>query len=403
MSISAKFPHQLALLVVALQTDKLPICEHLSDPTEKSLVSSLMTYMDNRDFRTPITITRKKLGKQIRVKRSTLFNKLRSLKEKELLEDVVGEKPIRFTEKAIALMQMEWTKQVGRRNEMTGKKTKTFKVGSSVFPQDLVKLINQGISEKQLRGLLSEAKKAGLLLQNILRDFSGSLAKYEGNNLFYVIRDILRKPTKYVINQKNSKNTKNELNRFDSELLRTVINNANDILMPREHLSYQDNEYLFSNEQTQWVPRSITPQDINLLRQRMRDCVTTHINVNPGEPLSALAKNGYHVEANLEASNDVLFSYTLRNADTGDTQKMKACWHSVYLALPISARGIPVLSTQQTDKRQGRLLIRRGVKYLVECIEGTLATLRIKTGPSAERLCQMPVDKLEDPEVQWLR
>jgi DNA-binding Lrp family transcriptional regulator len=196
MSISAKFPHQLALMLVALQTDKLPICEHLSDPTEKSLVSSLITYMNNRDFRTPITISRKKLGTQIRVGRSTLFNKLRSLKEKGLLEDVVGEKPIRFTEKAIALIQMEWTKQVDRWNEKTDKKVKTFKVGNSVFPQELVGLINRGISEKQLRGLLSEAKKAGLRLQNILRDFTDSLAKYEGNNLFFVIRDILRKTDK---------------------------------------------------------------------------------------------------------------------------------------------------------------------------------------------------------------
>lgn len=117
MSISANFPHQLALLVIALQTDKLPICEHLEDPTEKSLVASLMTYMNNRDFRTPITIARKTLGEQIRVKRSTLFTKLRSLKEKGLLQDVTGEKPIRFTDKAIALMQLEWTKQADRWKE----------------------------------------------------------------------------------------------------------------------------------------------------------------------------------------------------------------------------------------------------------------------------------------------
>jgi hypothetical protein len=57
-----------------------------------------------------------------------------------------------------------------------------------------------------------------------------------------------------------------------------------------------------------------------------------------------LAKNGYHVEANLADSNDVLFSYTLRSTSTGDTRKMKACWHNVYLALPMSARDILYLA-----------------------------------------------------------
>jgi hypothetical protein len=116
-----------------------------------------------------------------------------------------------------------------------------------------------------------------------------------------------------------------------------------------------------------------------------------------------LAKNGYHVEANLADSNDVLFSYTLRSTSTGDTRKMKACWHSVYLALPMSARDIPVPSTQQPHKRQGSNLIHRGVKYFVECIEGALAILRVLNGKSEGRICPIPVDKLEDPEVEWLR
>ena len=400
MSISPNFPHQISTMVVYFQTDKLPICELIKDPTEKSLISSLLTYMNNRDFRTPITVCREELGRQIRVGRSTLFNKLRKLKEKGLLEDVTGERPIRFTEKAIAMMRDESTKQVDRWNEKTGKKTKTFRVGNSNFPQDLVKLINRGVSEKQLRGLLCEAKKAGLRLQNILCDFSESLEKYEGENLFFVIRDILRKPDKYV---KKPKNNQTALNNFDAGLLRTAIDNANCILTSKERLTYRENKYWFSNEETQWVPRVVTNQDIILLRQRMRDCVTAHLRANPDEPLSALAKNGNCVEANLAASNEELFSYTLRNPLTGNTVKMKACWHSVYLALPVSARSTPALNTQQRDKREGRLLIRRGVNYLVECIEGTLATLRVLNGKLAGRVCPMSVDKLADPEVQWLR
>lgn len=400
MSISANFPHQLALLVIALQTDKLPICTHLENPTEKSLVASLMTYMNNRDFRTPITISRKTLGLQIRVKRSTLFNKLRSLKEKGLLEDVTGEKPIRFTEKAIALMQQEWTKQADRWNEKSSKKQQTFRVGNSVFPQDLLALINRGVSEKQLRGLLSEAKKAGQHLQHILRDFAATLAKYEGNILFFVIRDMLRKPAKYV---KKSQNDRNSRSSFDTSLLRTAIDNAKCILSPGEHLTYRENEYWFSSEQTNWAPHVVTDQDIDLLRQRMRACIDKHLSDHPGWDIPAFAKPGYRIEPDRTASNDVLFSYRLLNTRTGDIVTMKACWHSVYLALPVAARCIPEINAQQSDKRLGRLLIRRGVKYVVECIDGTLATLRVLTGKSEGRVCPLPVDNLADPEVQWLR
>lgn len=400
MSISANFPHQLALLVIALQTDKLPICAHLEDPTEKSLVASLMTYMNNRDFRTPITISRKTLGQQIRVKRSTLFNKLRSLKEKGLLEDVTGEKPIRFTEKAIALMQQTWTKQADRWNEKTDKTPQTFRVGNSVFPQDLLPLINRGVSEKQLRGLLSEAKQAGLQLQHLLRDFAAALAKYEGNILFFVIRDMLRKPAKYV---KKSQNNQKALSSFDAALLRAAMDNAKCILSPGEHLTFQENEYRFSSERTQWVPRVVTDQDIALLRQRMRDCVTAHLSAQPDGELTALAKPGYRVEVDLAASNAVLCSYRLLDTRTGDTTTMQACWHNVYLALPVAARCMPAVNTQRPDKRLGRLLIRRGVKYVVECIDGTLATLRVLTGKSEGRVCPLPVDNLADPEVQWLR
>ena len=400
MSISTNFPHQLALLVIALQTDKLPICAHLEDPTEKSLVASLMTYMNNRDFRTPITLSRKTLGLQIRVKRSTLFNKLRSLKEKGLLEDVTGEKPIRFTEKAIALMQQEWSKQADRWKEKTDKKQQTFRVGNSAFPQDLLPLINRGVTEAQLRSLLSEAKKAGQQLQHLLRDFAVSLEKYEGNILFFVIRDMLRKPAKYV---KKSQNKQNSLSSFDMALLRAAMDNAKCILAPREHLTRQENEYRFSSEQTNWVARVVTDQDIALLRKRMRACVTTHLRVNPDEALAALAKPGYHVEVDLAASNAVLCSYRLRDTRTGDTTTMKASWHNVYMALPVAARCIPASNAQQPDKRLGRLLVRRGVKYMVECIDGTLATLRVLTGKSEGRVCPLPVDNLADPEVQWLR
>lgn len=400
MSISANFPHQLALLVIALQTDKLPICSHLEDPTEKSLVASLMTYMNNRDFRTPITIARKTLGEQIRVKRSTLFNKLRRLKEKGLLEDVTGEKPIRFTEKAIALMQLEWTKQADRWQEKKEKKSQLFKVGNSAFPQELLTLINRGVTEKQLRGLLSEAKKAGLQLQAILRDYASSLAKYEGNILFFVIRDMLRKPEKYV---KTSQKRGKMLSSLDEALLRTAIDNANSILIPGEQLIYRENEYWFSNAQGNAVPHIITEQDIALLRQRMRTCVIAHLGAQPDWEILSFAKPGYRVEADNDASNEFLFTYRLLNTRTGDTVSMKTTWHNVYLALPVSARCIPTVSEKQIDKRVSRLLLRRGVKYFVECIEGTIATLRVLSGQSEGRVCPLPVDKLDDPEVQWLR
>ena len=384
MSLSANYPHQLALMLVALQTDKLPICEHLTDPTEKSLVASLVTYLNNRDFRTPITIARKTLGIQIRVKRSTLFNKLRSLKEKGLIEDITGELPIRFTEKAIAMMQCEWSKQADRWQEGQKNKTPQFKVGRSHFPQSLLPLINRGISENQMRGLMSEAKKAGLKIQEILRHFSEIVNRYEGKTLFLVIRDILRKPTKYSSNPESStiqkKSTENSL-KLPNEMLRTAADNAMYMLRGGEQLRIIDNEWRLISERNGWAPRVPDDGDIAELRERMRQCVLAYAATQGG----SIGHPQTHERMPLDGQSPATHALVA----LPDGRHGQLDWHVLYACLPPAARH----DHRRTEpaRQQGRQLLRRGIRYLVETIAGGVASLQVLSGPHSGRICSLPV------------
>ena len=404
MSISANFPHQLALLVIALQTDKLPICEHLEDPTEKSLVASLMTYMNNRDFRTPITIARKTLGEQIRVKRSTLFTKLRSLKEKGLLQDVTGEKPIRFTDKAIALMQLEWTKQADRwkeKNKGGKERTPNFKVGRSSFPADLVPLINRGITGSQMRGLMCEAKKAGRKLQTVLQQFEEVLSKYEGKVLFLVTRSILRNPDKYLKSAKNA-NFGLSLASHDHQMLASAADNANCILHASEQLKLIDNVWHFADAKTEGMLKPITLEAVAALRARMRDLVSAYVSAHPDFVVRHDAALGISSYVDLDASNDTLCAYRTIHHRSGEQKTLMAPWHAAYSALPYAARTI-LQDGPVRDRRIGKLLIFRGIRYLVDTIDNTVAMLRVLTGKNAGRYCNLPVHELNNPEVQWER
>lgn len=398
MSISANFPHQLALLMVALQTDKLPLCEHLEDPTEKSLVASLMSYMNNRDFRTPITISRKTLGTQIRVKRSTLFNKLRSLKDKGLLEDVTGEKPIKFTEKAIGLMHLEWIKQADRWKEKHTEKKPTFRVGNSTFPSELVKLINRGVSEKQLRALLCEAKKAGKKIQDILLHFETSLSKYSGKILFLVIRDIFRNPRKYLkIDIKpEAEGAKFSQKGRDADLLRTALDNANCILSAGEQLKQIDGELTFAGEVNSYRPQKINSNIIDMLTQRMRDAVLCYASKHPEWELKIHANNTT-MRLDSEASTGHMRPVMIMH----DNRRLTGEWHVLYAALPPSAR--QVLIERSRDARIGRQLIRRGITYLVDTISGGVCALQVLTGKQAGTFCSVPDAALGDPEISWIR
>lgn len=395
MSLSKNYPHQLALLLVALQTDKLPICEHLHDPTEKSLVATLMTYMNNRDFRTPITIARKTLGVQIRVKRSTLFNKLRSLKEKGLIEDVVGELPIRFSEKAIALMQTDWSKQADRWQENTIQKKQTFKIGNSTFPKDLVFLINRGISEKQMRGLLSEAKRAGLKLQEILSNFSEVLKKYDGKILFLVIRDILRKPKKYSITTTSGRSAEQLKSRLSTEehaLLRTAEDNANNILSPGEQLRQIDNEWLFTSEHSAWTPRPVQQDDITQLRKRMRQQVLAYKQTQPHWSLRHPINQ---IEMQLTGDGEAEYA----KLQMADGKQTKVGWQVLYASLPAAARHYQ--GENKPHPRIGQQLLRRGIRYLVETVAGGIASLQVLSGNHSGRICTLPLAQLADPEIAW--
>lgn len=399
MSISANFPHQLALLVIGLQTDKLPICQHLEDPTEKSLVASLMTYMNNRDFRTPITIARKTLGVQIRVKRSTLFNKLRNLKEKGLIEDVTGELPIRFTEKAIALMQLDWTKQADRWKEKQPVKKPTFRVGSSTFPSELVQLINRGVSEKQLRALLCEAKKAGKKIQDILLHFETSLTKYSGKVLFLVIRDILRKPEKYLKADKKVGATPRgdavQAGRH-ADLLRTALDNVDCILDSGEQLRQIDGHITFAGEANGYRTESVNSEHVDMLMQRMRDAVLCYANKNPEWELRNHGA-GITMKLDAEASSGRMQPIMVLHGGRTVTGE----WHVLYAALPPSARQIQL--ARNRDNRIGRQLIRRGISYLVDAISGGVCALRVLTGKQAGTVCTVPDSALADPEIAWVR
>ncbi len=403
MTVSANFPHQLALLLVALQTDKLPICEHLSDPTEKSLVGSLMTYLNNRDFRTPITIARKTLGTQIRVKRSTLFNKLRSLKEKGLIEDVTGELPIRFTDKAIALMQLEWTKQADRWKEKKTEKKKTFRVGNSVFPEALIKLINRGVSEAQLRGLLCEAKKAGKKIQDILLHFETSLSKYDGETLFLVIRDILRKPKKYLKTDKPSgaaSGSRHELANHELDVLRVAVDNDIYILGKGERLhraDCADGGIVFTSSSFGYQDARVDSKIISLLTQRMRDAVITYAQQDPDWGIggrNGMPRMRIDPAASRGKDNPVV-------QVAGSNRRLSGAWHTFFAAIPVEARVVTYEPTR--DSRVGRQLLRRGISYVVDSIAAGVASLMVCSGAQAGRICSLPVDDLNDPEIAWLK
>ena len=399
MTISANFPHQLALMLVALQTDKLPICEHLSDPTEKSLVGSLMTYLNNRDFRTPITIARKTLGTQIRVKRSTLFNKLRSLKEKGLIEDVTGELPIRFTEKAIALMHLDWTKQADRWKESKSNKNKTFRVGKSVFPESLIKLINRGVSESQLRGLLSEAKKAGRKIQDILLQFESSLSKYEGKILFLVIRDILRKPEKY---QKTDKITvgagKSSCDIKDHEVdaLRIAAKNDIYLLTEGEQLQEVAGRVLYTSKDGSYQNADCDSHIASMIIQRMKNAVLAYAQREPDWIIRAGMGLEFKFDTEATRTECRPIARDLRNG-----AKKVATWHDLFAAIPEADK--TTTFEPKKDKRVGRQLLRRGVSYLVDTIAAGVASLRVLSGEQSGRVCSVPVDNLDDPEIAWVR
>ena len=399
MTVSAKFPHQLALLLVALQTDKLPICEHLSDPTEKSLVGSLMTYLNNRDFRTPITIARKTLGNQIRVKRSTLFNKLRSLKEKGLIEDVTGELPIRFTEKAITLMHLDWTKQADRWKEKKSDKNRTFRVGNSVFPHSLIKLINRGVSEKQLRGLLCEAKKSGRKIQDILLHFETSLSKYEGKILFLVIRDILRKPEKYLKTDKNAARaggSSRELLDHEVNALRIAAKYDIYLLTEGEQLREVDGKMHFTTKDESYRNGIVDSFIVSVLEQRMRSAVLAYAQRKPDWIIRA----GMGMEFRFDAEATQKEGRPVARV-IGSGAKKLATWHDLFAAIPEEDK--TVTYAPQRDPRVGRQLLRRGVSYLVETIAAGVASLRVFSGDQNGRICNVPVDHLNDPEIAWVR
>ena len=402
MSLSANFPHQLALLLVALQRDKLPICELLEDPTEKSLVGSLMSRMGNRDYRTPITIARKTLGVEIRVKRSTLFSKLRALKEKGLIEDVTGEKPIKFTEKAIALMQLEWTKQADRWKEKKKEKQGSFQVGRSSFPIDLVKLINRGVTENQLRGLLSEAKKVGRKVQDVLQKFEQVLEKYEGKILYLVIRAILRNPDKYVKYGKAEPLPAGTLGNEDRHLLQVAQDNAKCILLADEHLKLVDNEFAFSNSEAGKL-QPVTTEIISMLKERMRERVIAHVEATPDWTFMRNKALNATASVDLAKSNIHYCALQLLHHNSGKTECLQAQWHSVYSAIPYAARVVEQTAHERKDRRIGRQLVHRGLTYLVDTIDNMTAVLQVLTGKSAGKCCTMPVENLDDPEVQWLR
>lgn len=397
MSLSANFPHQLALLVVALQTDKLPICEHLDDPTEKSLIATLMTYMNNREFRTPITIARKTLGNQIRVKRSTLFAKLKNLKEKGLIEESLGEKPIRFTEKAISLMQLVWTKQVDKKEKPEKDKKKFFRLGNSTFPAELTQLINRGLTEKQIRGLMIEAKQAKVQLQKVLLHFEDVLAKYDGKVLFLVIRDILRKPEKYIksaYSKDTSAKPVQKLSRAATSVLGVALNNDNCILLPGEKLTHTGSEWLFSSPSVNsGAPVPVTEEVAYMLQQRMSVVVKESIQENG--PVDMTVMNQH-----LQATGEVLPSGApkLINAAGG---VLCSSWETIYAALPYSARLYKGGRLPQQDSRKGKHFLVNSVRYYVEAILDGVATLRVENGKSAGCFMSVTVDKLDAPEVCW--
>lgn len=391
MNLSRNFPHQLALLLVALQTDKLPICQQLTDPTEKSLIAVLITFLDSKNYRTPITISRKTLGNMIRVKRSTLFSKLRQLKDKGMIEETNGELPIRLTVAAVKLLRCEPATEAPVADSAVAG-DKFFRVGKYSLPRQAIALLNSGLNEQQIVLLLNEAKKAGTTLQAVLASHAEVIGRYGGDSLFFIVRDLIRHPGKYRRSPAMPARAPHNA-RADARtqaIVAVAESHAVSLLLPGEKLQRSRAGWEISLPQVSGgAPSPLGDSHIAMLEQRMRTLCERQQQHSPWQ--MQVAEQQLHWDGSLRHGQPLI--------SNACGQRQRVSWAWLYQRLPDAAKWWD--GTQKSSRMQGRRLTVRGIDYLVELICNGLAALQIQNGQSAGRIIQLPVEKLYAPEVAW--
>lgn len=395
MSLSENFPHRLALLQVALRARKLKICEILQDPAELAVISSLMVFLDNRDFRTPITVPRKVIGQYSMLGRTTLYEKLATLEQRSVIERYEGERAIRFTEYGASLLSPVDEKQ---EMKLKAEKKSFFRVGTSSFPKEVIPLLTRGLSERQVGWLMAEAKKAKVRIQDQINKFGKIIEKYEGKLLFLVFRDFMRKPEKYqpkaaapAPKSTFSRDKLNLLNLFQHSSLY-----GNGILKTGEKVRSHDGEWTFSAPDVcGGAPQPMTHELLSRLEDRLAG-ISRKALATQGEPLPIKLKAGMVYWSGEEANGRAVVYAAHHSAP------VEVPWGQVYSTLSADHQHWSFLyGDVETDPRQGASFVRRGVNYVIEFIESGRAWLTARQGARSWSE-NIEARLLEDPSIQWV-
>lgn len=395
MSLSENFPHRLALLQVALRARKLKICEILQDPAELAVISSLMIFLDNRDFRTPITVPRKVIGQYSMLGRTTLYEKLATLEQRSLIERYEGERAIRFTEYGASLLSL-----YDEKPEMKPKTEKKsfFRVGTSSFPKEVIPLLTRGLSERQVGWLMAEAKKAKVRIQDQMAKFGKIIDKYEGKLLFLVFRDFMRKPEKYQP-KPAAKTVKQDFTGNQIKLLQLLSSHAQyaiSILRPVERVDFREGLWTFSTpEVCGGAPQPMTSELLAQLEDRLA-CISRKALATQGEPIQIKIKAGTFYWGGEEVNGRPI----ARSAK--NSSPLELHWGNVYSVLPDEYQHWSFLfDEQEVDSRQGASFVRKGVNYVIEFIESGRAWLTARQGARSWSE-NIEARLLEDASIQWL-
>ncbi|NHR04362.1 hypothetical protein HA052_04050 [Chromobacterium haemolyticum] len=185
MTTHTNFPHRVGVTCAFYLMEKLPICKLELSRTERALIGALLPFLDSKDFALPITITtRKKLGNLAQLGRSALYETLRSLEQRKLIERQQGNS-IRFTQTAIAMLAVT-DKEGSTKHAPADDGAKFFRIGRFRIPTGCMKLVSAGVSAEQIVRLMKVAKQYGKKLQDIVQERWKIFSKYSGDVLFRV-------------------------------------------------------------------------------------------------------------------------------------------------------------------------------------------------------------------------
>ncbi|MDN0082462.1 hypothetical protein QU487_06795 [Crenobacter sp. SG2305] len=391
MSLSAHFPHKIALLQVALRAHKLKINDYLQDAAELAVISSLLVFLDSKDYRTPITKPRKVIGQYSMLGRTALYAKLAALEARNLIERFEGERAIRFTEQGVALLSAKEDNFVKSEKK---EPRRFFRVGTSSFPKEVVPLLTRGISEKQLLSLMSEAKKAKVMIQDQMRKFGQILDRYEGKSLFLVFRSFLRNPDKY----QQPAPAAAPAQAFNSvqlqQLSKLTSSDAKCIIRPEEQVRFHEGRWTYSApELNGGAPQPMTAELLATLYGRIKEASLKAADEFGEIPIRK--QNG-----DLLWDGEQADGRPLARLQADRSRSVTLSWGELYDSLPVACRHWSYLYPEvEVDQRVGRCFVRNGIRYMVELIEAGRALLWFDKG--ARRSTWVEAGQLDDASLQW--